>query len=143
MARQSRLPRRTPNVRFAVVEIGRLRGHERIRPALLEQLMEQIRKDGYLRRPVLVADGELVILDGHHRVEALRALGARMIPAYLIDYFSDIVRLSTWPDAEVSVVTKEDVIRRGRTGDLFPPKTSRHTVTVLLEDRPTDLDDLR
>src|SRR5213593_1352251 len=124
MARQSRLPRRTPNVRFAVVEIGRLRGHERIRPALLEQLMDQIRKDGYLRRPV-------------------RALGARRIPAYLIDYFSDIVRLSTWPDAEVSVVTKEDVIRRGRTGDLFPPKTSRHTVTVLLEDRPTDLDDLR
>src|SRR5205809_93634 len=99
-------------------------------PALLEQLMDQIRKDGYLRRPVLVADGELVILDGHHRVEAIRALGARRIPAYLIDYFSDIVRLSTWPDAEVSVVTKEDVIRRGRTGDLFPPKTSRHTVTV-------------
>ena len=143
MARQSRAPRRTPSVRFEVVEIGRLRGHERIRPALLEQLMDQIRKDGYLRRPVLVADGELVILDGHHRVEAVRALGARRIPAYLIDYFSDIVRLSIWPDAEVSVVTKEDVIRRGRTGDLFPPKTSRHTVTVLLEDRPTDLDDLR
>src|SRR2546422_6118306 len=72
MARQSRLPQRTPSVRFAVVEIGRLHGHERIRPALLEQLMDQIRKDGYLRRPVLVADGELVILDGHHRVEAVR-----------------------------------------------------------------------
>ena len=143
MARQSRVPRRTPSVRFEVVEIGRLRGHERIRPALLEQLMDQIRKDGYLRRPVLVADGELVILDGHHRVEAIRALGARMIPAYLVDYFSDIVRLSKWPDAEVSVVTKEDVIRRGRTGDLFPPKTSRHTVTVSLEDRPMDLDDLK
>ena len=143
MARQSRVPRRTPTVRFEVVEIGRLRGHERIRPSLLEQLTDQIRKDGYLRRPVLVADGDFVILDGHHRVEAVRALGARRIPAYLIDYFSDIVRLSIWPDAEVSVVTKEDVIRRGRTGDLFPPKTSRHTVTVLLEDRPTDLDDLR
>ena len=143
MARQSRVPRRTPSVRFEVVEIGRLRGHERIRPALLEQLMDQIRKDGYLRRPVLVADGDLVILDGHHRVEAIRALGARMIPAYLVDYFSDIVRLSTWPDAEVSVVTKEDVIRRGRTGDLFPPKTSRHTVTVSLEDRPMDLEDLK
>jgi len=143
MARQSRGIRRTPNVRFEVLEIGRLRGHERIRPALLEQLMEQIRKDGYLRRPILVADGDFVILDGHHRVEAVRALGARRIPAYLIDYFSDIVRLTTWPDAVVSVITKEDVIRRGRTGDLFPPKTSRHTMTVPLGDRPTDLDDLR
>jgi len=143
MARQSRVTRRTLNVRFEVLEIGRLRGHERIRPALLEQLMEQIRKDGYLRRPILVADGDFVILDGHHRVEAVRALGARRIPAYLIDYFSDIVRLTTWPDAVVSVITKEDVIRRGRTGDLFPPKTSRHTMTVPLGDRPTDLDDLR
>jgi len=90
-----------------------------------------------------LADVDLVILDGHHRVEAVRALGARRIPAYIVDYFSDVVQLSTWPDAVVSVVTKEDVIRRGRTGDLFPPKTSRHTLTIELEDRPTDLDDLR
>src|SRR2546422_9043542 len=93
MARQSRLPQRTPSVRFAVVEIGRLHGHERIRPALLEQLMDQIRKDGYLRRPVLVADGELVILDGHHRVEAGRAPRAREIPTAPIVYLSHIPRL--------------------------------------------------
>jgi len=143
MARRSRPARRTPSVRFEVLEIGRLHGHERVRPALLQELTDQIRKDGYLRRPILVADVDFVILDGHHRVEAVRALGARRIPAYLVDYFSDIVQLGTWPDAVVSVVTKDDVIRRGRTGDLFPPKTSRHTLTIQLEDRPTDLDDLR
>ena len=143
MVRPRRLARRTPSVRFEVFEIGRLHGHERIRPALLEQLTEQIRRDGYLRRPILVADRDFVILDGHHRLEALRALGARRIPAYLIDYFSDIVQLGIWPDAVVAVVTKEEVIRRGRTGDLFPPKTSRHTMTISLEDRPTDLEDLR
>ncbi len=137
------MARRTASVRFEVFEIGRLYGHERIRPALLEQLTEQIRRDGYLRRPILVADRDFVILDGHHRLEALRALGARRIPAYLIDYFSDIVQLGTWPEAVVSVITKEEVIRRGRTGDLFPPKTSRHTMTISLEDRPTDLEDLR
>src|SRR2546426_10210781 len=80
MARQSRVPRRTPSLRFEVVEIGRLHGHERIRPALLEQLMDQIRKDGYLLRPILVADHDFVILDGHHRAEAVRALGAREFP---------------------------------------------------------------
>jgi len=143
MARRNRPARRTPSVRFEVLEIGRLHGHERIRPALLQELTDQIRKDGYLRRPILVADVDFVILDGHHRVEAVRALGARRIPAYLVDYFSDVVQLGTWPDAVASVVTKEDVIRRGRTGDLFPPKTSRHTLTIQLEDRPTDLDELR
>ena len=143
MVRPRRLARRTASVRFEVFEIGSLHGHERIRPALLEQLTEQIRRDGYLRRPILVADRDFVILDGHHRVEAVRALGARRIPAYLIDYFSDIVQLGIWPEAVVAVVTKEEVIRRGRTGDLFPPKTSRHTMTISLEDRPTDLEDLR
>ena len=137
------MARRTRSVRFEVLEIGKLHGHERIRPGLLEELTRQIRRDGYLRRPILVADRDFVILDGHHRFEAIRALGAQRIPAYVVDYLSDVVQLSTWPDAVVSVVTKEDVIRRGRTGDLFPPKTSRHTLTIQLEDRPTDLDELR
>jgi L-serine kinase (ADP) len=143
MARRSPTARTTPTVRFDVLEIQKLHGHEQIRPGLLAELRDLIRRDGYIRRPILVADRDFVILDGHHRVEALRALGCRRIPAYLVDYFSDIVQLTTWPDAIVSSVTKEEVLRRGRTGDLFPPKTSRHTVTVPLEDRPTDLADLK
>src|SRR5207247_11440092 len=103
MVRPRRLARRTPSVRFEVFEIGRLHGHERIRPALLEQLTEQIRRDGYLRRTLLVADRDFVILDGHHRLDAIRAVGARRIAAYLVDYVSDMVRLGTWPEAVVSV----------------------------------------
>src|SRR2546427_3545820 len=117
MARRSRPARRTASGRFEVLEIGSLHGHERIRPALLQELTGQIRKDGYLRRPILVADVDFVILDGHHRVEAARALGAPRIPAHLADYFSHVVQIGTWPDALVSVVTKEDVIRPGRAGD--------------------------
>src|SRR6184192_3105213 len=142
MVRPRRLARRTPSVRFEVFEIGRLHGHERIRPALLEQLTEQIRRDGHLRRPILVADRDFVILDGHHRLEALRALGYVRIPVYLVDYRSDIVKLGTWPDAVVSVVSKEEVLRRGLHNDPFPPKTTRHTVTVSLEERPTELKEL-
>ncbi|TMA06452.1 MAG: hypothetical protein E6J94_07025, partial [Methanobacteriota archaeon] len=91
--------RTAPSLRFAVVELGRLRGHERIRPALLEELSEQIRREGVLKRPSLVADRDFVILDGHDRAEALRKLGYVRIPGYLVDYRSDIVKLGTWPDA--------------------------------------------
>jgi hypothetical protein len=132
----------TPSPRFAVIELRRLRGHERIRPSLLKELSEQIRRDGLLKRPILVADGEFVILDGHHRAEALRRLGCTRIPAYLVDYGSDVVSLGTWPDAVVPVVSKEEVLRRGREKDPFPPKTTRHTLSVSLEDRPTNLKDL-
>jgi len=132
----------TPTVRFALVDLSQLHGHEQIRATLLEQLTEQIKQDGYLKRPILVADRHFVVLDGHHRLEAVRLLGCNRIPAYLVDYKSDIVNLGTWPDAVVSSVTKDEVIRRGLTGDRFPPKTTRHTVTIPLEDRPTDLEDL-
>ena len=134
--------RTAPSLRFAVVELRRLRGHERIRLTLLEELSEQIRRDGVLKRPILVADRDFVILDGHHRAEALRKLGCVRIPAYLVDYRSDIVKLGTWPDASVSVVSKEEVLRRGLHNDPFPPKTTRHTVAVPLEERPMELKDL-
>ena len=133
----------TPSLRFAIVDLDRLRGHERTRPGLLKALAEQIRRDGVLKRPILVADGDLVILDGHHRAEALRSLGCRRIPVYLVEYESDGVRLGTWPDAVVAIVDKAEILRRGREGDLFPPKTTRHTVSVPLEERPTALEDLR
>jgi len=141
--RAKSLTRVTPSPRFRLVEIGRLHGHEQIRPSLLAELTALIQKDGVLKRPVLVADRALVILDGHHRVEALRSLGCRRVPAYLVEYESDVVHLTTWPDATVKVVTKQDVIRRGRSGDRFPPKTTRHTLMVPIKERPTRLDDLR
>lgn len=136
------MTRVSPSPRFGIVEIQRLHGHERIRTDLLAELTKQIRKDGVLKRPVLVADRVLVILDGHHRVEALRKLGCKRIPAFLVDYESDGVRLTTWPDAEVKVVTKPEVVRRGLSGERFPPKTTRHTLTAAVRERPVKLEDL-
>lgn len=143
MHRARALTRLTPSPRFALIEIRQLHGHEQIRPALLRELMEQIRQDGVLKRPILVADRDFVILDGHHRVEALRALGCKRVSVYLVDYDSDLVNLGTWPDADMPVVTKQDVIRRGLSGDLFPPKTTRHILANPLEKRPTDLERLK
>src|SRR6267143_6270921 len=93
--------RMTPSPRFAVVELKRLHGHERIRPALLKELTEQIRRDGSLKRPILVAERDLVILDGHHRAEAMRSLGCAKIPAYLVDFESPLLHLRPWPGATV------------------------------------------
>lgn len=143
MGRTRPLAHATSSLRFQLVEIHKLRGHERIRPSLLESLTEQIRTDRVLKRPILAADRHFVILDGHHRVEALRALGCKRVPVYLVDYESDAVTLGTWPDAVVKVVTKREVIRRGLGHDLFPPKTTRHGLTVPVEDRPTPLEQLQ
>jgi len=142
MARAGVTVRPKSEVRFELLDVGLLHIHEELQPELLERTTDQIRTDGYLKRPILVADEHFVILDGHHRYAALKALGCRRIPAYVIDYFSDAVELTTWPNAVVKEVRKEEVIRRGLADTPFPPKTTRHIMRVKLPDVFTDLEDL-
>lgn len=109
-----------------LVPIRVLRSHERVIEEHVEELVRQLIRDGMLFYPVLVDEETMIVLDGHHRVEALKRLGAQYIPALLIDYSSDVVRVDSWRDEWR--VCKEDVIRAGIKGELLPPKTSRHIV---------------
>lgn len=129
-------------VRFELLDVDLLHGHEEIRAELLETLIQEIKEDGYIKRPILVADKAYVILDGHHRFEALRRLGCRRVPCYVVDYFSEAVDLALWPTAKEKSVRKEDVVERGRAGLLYTPKTTRHTIRIPLPDVFTDLEDL-
>ena len=130
-------------IRYAVVELAKLRGHERTQEPLLRKLVDRIRADGFLRRPVLVEAEHFVILDGHHRVEALRLLGCARVPVYLVDYGDPAIGVTTWPGAIIATVTKEEIVDRGLRGNPFPPKTTRHIVSFTLEDVRVQLDDLR
>jgi hypothetical protein len=42
----------------------------------------------------------------------------------------------------VRQVTKQEVLRRGQSGELFTPKTTRHVLRLKLPDVFTDLEDL-
>jgi len=130
-------------LRYAILDIGKLRPHERTKPELLEKLVEAIRADGFLRRPLLVEDEHFVILDGHHRYEALRLLGCVRIPVYLVHYGDPAIGLTTWDEAVVATVTKAEVVTRGTRGDLFPPKTTRHLLPKENEERWVRLEVLR
>ncbi len=142
MARAGFAVKQRPAARFELLDIELLHCHEEIQLPLLERVMEEIREDGYVKKPILVADKVWVILDGHHRYEALRRLGCRRVPAYVIDYFSDVVDLELWPTATEKNVRKEDVVERGRAGLLYTPKTTRHKIKIHLPDVFTDLEDL-
>jgi hypothetical protein len=125
-----------------VLDIRIPKPHERTRPGLLSQLIEEIERDGVLKVPVLLEREHLVILDGHHRWEALRRLGCKRIPAYVVDYSSEEISVTTWPGAIVATVTKEEVVAHGVKGDLFPPKTTRHLLRKKLPESPVPLKDL-
>lgn len=106
-----------------------LRGHEAVNYEHLYRLLREIVQDGVLKKPILVDVNTLIILDGHHRHAALQILGAEYIPAFLVDYNSERVRVGSW--REDWRVTKELVLKAGITGDKLPYKTSRHFLVGL------------
>ena len=65
--------------RLQLVELCRLVLHEAHDPARLNRVREDVRREGVQRNPVIVASckGLYLILDGAHRVHALRGLDVR------------------------------------------------------------------
>lgn len=129
---------------FEILPIEGLKAHEATNPLLLRTVIEVIREEGRIRHPILVERDHHIILDGHHRYKALLALGCRRAPAYVVDYSSDSIQLSTWPGAIVDHITKEEVVQQVLNRKLlFPPKTTRHLLKVELPEHPVSLGELR
>jgi len=125
---------------YALVPIDRLRRHERFNSHKVDLLEAEIRKAGVFADPIWVSRDSWVILNGHHRVEALRRLGAKWIPAWVFDYESDVIHVEHWRGG--SPMAKAEVIRRSTEGRPFPPKSTRHRVTVDLPKKLVPLAEL-
>jgi len=81
---------------IAILETESLILHEETIPIILEKLIQSIKDDGILRDPVVVDRDSLVVLDGMHRVKALRTLGCRLTCACLVDYKSPEIKVEEW-----------------------------------------------
>ncbi len=79
-----------------IIPISQLRPHEETVDRLSEQLGKALVRDRVQRDPVIVDQGSGTILDGTHRVEALRRAGAKAVLAYLVDYRDPRVHLYRW-----------------------------------------------
>ncbi len=101
-----------------------LKAHEATEEASLQEVINALKEDRTLKEPIIVDAKTLVILDGHHRYEACRRLGFERIPCVLVDYDSE--RVEVLPRRSDIPVSKAEVIRRGLSGALYPPKTTKH-----------------
>ncbi|MEC8363101.1 MAG: ParB N-terminal domain-containing protein [Candidatus Thermoplasmatota archaeon] len=111
-----------------------LKPHEQVIQKKVDQLERMtIRWDAYTK-PLLVDGATGTILDGHHRFEIARRLDLQCLPCVVVDYLDDdSITLLLWPNSDREAITKDDVIQAGLSGDLMPPKTSRH---LLSDDLP-------
>ncbi len=110
------------------IEIEELKEHEEIRPAYLEELKNEILSDGILKMPIAVDKKTYIILDGHHRLHALKKIGCQRIPVILFDYQSPEIKVL--PHREGEIVTKEMIIQTALAGRKMPPKTSKHMIMI-------------
>ncbi len=97
---------------LAFVDIDDLIAHEEIIPSLLSSVVSELRAAGMLLHPVIVAKQHNVVLDGNHRVEALRRIGAKRVLAYRVDYSSDEVAVKRWFRSVRGEVDVEDLLDR-------------------------------
>ncbi len=115
-------------VDIVFLNIEELREHEEIRPHYLEELKNEILSDGILKMPIAVDRSTYIILDGHHRLHALKRLGCKKIPAILVDYHSEEIEVVPWREGER--LTKEMVIQTALSGKRMAPKTSKHMIRI-------------
>ena len=109
-------------------DIEDLKEHEEIRPEYLEALKNEILSDGILKMPICIDKNTCIILDGHHRLHALKRLGCKKIPVVLVDYQSPEIEVIAWREGET--MTKEKIIDTALSGKRMPSKTSKHMILL-------------
>lgn len=83
-------------LKIKLEELGKVKIHEEIIPDLLAQLANQIKSDGVAKHPIIIDSRTLVVLDGMHRVAALKKLGCEYLPVCLVDYQNSNIRVGCW-----------------------------------------------
>ncbi|ETV94731.1 hypothetical protein H310_11698 [Aphanomyces invadans] len=112
-----------------LVKVEWLKPHEAIVSIdHVEALLAATLAWGAYVRPLLVDIKTGAILDGHHRHRVAQLLQLHQLPCVLVDYLSDTsIMVEHW---QGGVVDKQQVIDMALSAHVFPPKTSRHSMTV-------------
>ena len=126
----------------SLVSLEWLKPHEEIKVKNRDKLLDMTKRWGGFTKPMLVDSVTGAILDGHHRHSVAVCLELKRVPVILIDYLSDDqISVDVWPGSGLESITKQQVIDMSLSSDLYPPKTSKHTITnhmppihVLLEE---------
>ena len=120
------------NTKIAKIKLDDLIPHEQFREKHSAELAEMIKNDKVLKRPITVYDlkgyrpGKYMIIDGHHRTQALKSLGFNFVPANVIDYFDKRIIVKSW--GVEMVWDKKEIVLGALDGKLLKPKATKHII---------------
>jgi hypothetical protein len=81
---------------ITLVSIASLFIHEETIPEALGKLKQDLIAEQMLKHPLIVDSSTLVVLDGMHRVAALKSLGCQLAAVCLVDYQNPAIKLLAW-----------------------------------------------
>jgi hypothetical protein len=79
-----------------IMPLNRLKPHEKIIPNEVERLAKSIHEAGMIRDPIIVDQTTWIVLDGMHRLAALRLLRAIHSVVCAVDYRNPAISLGRW-----------------------------------------------
>ena len=114
-----------------IEEIKKLKPLELVFPNHLKILCKLIIDSGIIESPIIADKKTGIILDGSHRYIFFLKHGYKEAVVKYIDYFDENIRVGTHLMHrhiidKTSDISKTEVIERGLSGNLFPPRTTRH-----------------
>ena len=116
--------------------IEKLIPHESILEERFKELLDEIKKDGFLLRPIVVSKlnnfgrpGFYLIHNGHHRARSLKALGCKYIIANVLDFWSDEIKVFHYYEPEKEF-PKEKVIEIALNKKDLKPRQTKHFILI-------------
>ena len=81
---------------LALRKVEELKPHEETVLDDLNGMVRTLRRDPFLRHPIIADSASGAVLDGTHRLAAMKQLNCVTIPAALIDYQNPLVKVDRW-----------------------------------------------
>jgi len=82
--------------KFEVIEIDEIIELEDVEWFRVRRLLTSLRSDKLLMKPLIIEEFKKFIIDGHHRLRALKLLGVKEVPIFLARYGTDIEDVGGW-----------------------------------------------
>jgi len=135
-------------MKHEIISIDKLLPLELVFPTHLKNLEDMIDNDGFMLKAIIIDRKTGTVLDGSHRYVYLKKRGYKEAPVYLVDYNDENIRVGTVLSHRFMIdgdcdINKEDCLNHALTGDLFPPRTTRHFFTFRKSDIYMPLDKLK
>ena len=114
-----------------VTSINFLKPLEKVFLYHLKNLSKMILSKGIVQTPIIADKKHGIVLDGSHRYIFFLMNGFKEVPVKFVDYHDEHIRVGSrlihrYLIEEKMKISKQEVIKRGLSGNLFPPRTTRH-----------------